>query len=258
MSTLALRISCPDRPGALGAVATALGRAGTNIVSLDVVERAAGLAIDDLVVVGWGAGPVVDAVESVPGVVVELVHAVAPATDPVSPLDVAARLVGAAGDMYRELMGGVPDAFAAGWCAVVHARSPQPRVLAQSAAAPSLVGARTPWLPLETARRLDAGPWVPDRWSLDPRSASFVVAPLVDDSAALLAARPRGPRFREREVADLANLARVAAGLLTGGATVTSADGRYPLGERDSEGERAPWPPTTAKRSSTTRRSSPT
>lgn len=198
MSTLALRISCPDRPGALGAVATALGRAGTNIVSLDVVERAAGVAIDDLVVVGRGAGPVVDAVESVPGVVVEFVHAVAPATDPVSPLDpldVAARLVGTAGDMYRELMGGVPDAFAAGWCVVVQARSPQPRVLARSAPAPSLVGARTPWLPLETARRLDAGPWVPDRWSLDPRSASFVVAPLVDDSVALLVARPRGPRF---------------------------------------------------------------
>lgn len=122
MSTLALRISCPDRPDALGAVATALGRAGTNIVSLDVVERAAGVAIDDLVVVGRGAGAVVDAVESVPGVVVEFVHAVAPATDPVSPLDpldVAARLVGTAGDMYRELMGGSPTRSLPGgvsWC----------------------------------------------------------------------------------------------------------------------------------------------
>ena len=36
-----LRLVVPDRPGALGAVATALGTAGIDIVSLDVLERAA-------------------------------------------------------------------------------------------------------------------------------------------------------------------------------------------------------------------------
>ena len=45
-----LRVNLPDRPGMLGAVATALGEIGADIVSLDVVERGPGGAVDDLVV----------------------------------------------------------------------------------------------------------------------------------------------------------------------------------------------------------------
>ena len=39
-----------DRPGALGAVASALGHAGADILSVDIVERSEGQATDDLVV----------------------------------------------------------------------------------------------------------------------------------------------------------------------------------------------------------------
>ncbi|EUA13996.1 putative amino acid-binding ACT domain protein [Mycobacterium xenopi 4042] len=39
-----------DRPGSLGSLAVALGSVGADILSLDVVERASGYAIDDLVV----------------------------------------------------------------------------------------------------------------------------------------------------------------------------------------------------------------
>jgi hypothetical protein len=45
-----LRLVLPDRPGILGAVATALGHAGIDIVSLDVLERSGGVAVDDIVV----------------------------------------------------------------------------------------------------------------------------------------------------------------------------------------------------------------
>src|SRR3954453_20367662 len=45
-----LRLVVPDRPGILGAVATAPGTAGIDIVSLDVLERARGAAVDDVVV----------------------------------------------------------------------------------------------------------------------------------------------------------------------------------------------------------------
>ena len=45
-----LRLVVPDRPGILGAVATALGEAGVDIVSLDVLERGHGVAVDDVVV----------------------------------------------------------------------------------------------------------------------------------------------------------------------------------------------------------------
>jgi hypothetical protein len=42
-----LRLVVPDRPGILGAVATALGVVGIDIVSLDVLERGGGRALDD-------------------------------------------------------------------------------------------------------------------------------------------------------------------------------------------------------------------
>ena len=40
-----LRLVVPDRPGILGAVATALGTAGVDIVSVDVLERGGGVAV---------------------------------------------------------------------------------------------------------------------------------------------------------------------------------------------------------------------
>ena len=45
-----VRLELPDRPGALGAVATALGTTGADIVSVDIVERRNGTAIDDFVI----------------------------------------------------------------------------------------------------------------------------------------------------------------------------------------------------------------
>ncbi len=45
-----LRVQLEDRPGSLGSLAVALGSVGADILSLDVVERLSGYAIDDLVV----------------------------------------------------------------------------------------------------------------------------------------------------------------------------------------------------------------
>ena len=45
-----LRVVLPDKPGSLGAVATALGNAGADILGVNVVERSTGHAVDDLAV----------------------------------------------------------------------------------------------------------------------------------------------------------------------------------------------------------------
>lgn len=45
-----LRIWLPDAPGILGAVAAAIGAADGNVISLEVLERESGVAIDELVV----------------------------------------------------------------------------------------------------------------------------------------------------------------------------------------------------------------
>ena len=65
-----LRVVLPDRPGSLGAVATALGTAGADILGVNVVERSPGHAVDDLAVeLPSGRPPdvLITAAESVPG-----------------------------------------------------------------------------------------------------------------------------------------------------------------------------------------------
>jgi hypothetical protein len=50
MSTYVVRIWIPDRPGALGAVASRIGSVRGDLIGIDILERGAGLAIDELVV----------------------------------------------------------------------------------------------------------------------------------------------------------------------------------------------------------------
>ena len=72
-----LRVVLPDKPGNLGAVASALGGAGADILSVDVVERGDGQAVDDIAVELPTNRPpdvLITAAESVPGVSVESVR----------------------------------------------------------------------------------------------------------------------------------------------------------------------------------------
>ena len=50
MTTVLLRVWLPDRPGALGEVASAIGLAGGDVVGIEILERGGGRAIDELVV----------------------------------------------------------------------------------------------------------------------------------------------------------------------------------------------------------------
>ncbi len=74
-----MRIWLPDAPGSLGAIATALGAVGGNVIGLEVLERGAGVAVDELVVELPSGDGVVDSVcrcvRTVPGAGVEEVTA---------------------------------------------------------------------------------------------------------------------------------------------------------------------------------------
>lgn len=50
MATFLLRVWVPDRPGALGAVASRIGAVRGDLIGIDILERGAGRAIDELVV----------------------------------------------------------------------------------------------------------------------------------------------------------------------------------------------------------------
>ena len=57
MALFKLRISLPDRPGSLGAVASAIGFAGGDIRSLVVLKTEDGRGVDDLTVAVPGSDP---------------------------------------------------------------------------------------------------------------------------------------------------------------------------------------------------------
>ena len=90
----------PDRPGALGAVASRIGAAGGDVVGIEILEQGAGRAIDELVVHLPDAALVdllISEVSQVDGVDVEEVRATGDlVTDPrLAALEMAAMVVGA-------------------------------------------------------------------------------------------------------------------------------------------------------------------
>jgi hypothetical protein len=210
-----LRVVLPDRPGMLGAVATALGEAGGDIVSLDVVERGPDGAVDDLVVTmppGGLADRLITAAQRVPGVLVESLRPYYGAQDLHRDLELVDALAASPDDGLSLLVDGAPGVFRAGWALLLEAGVPGtgPALLAASAGAPDVDGLDLPWLPLHSARRLDPrGAWVPPRWQT--LGTELAAAPVGSSDRAVLLGRPGGPKFRASEVLRLTHLSGIAA-----------------------------------------------
>ena len=123
-----LRLVVPDRPGILGAVATALGDAGVDIVSLDVLERGHGVAVDDVVVdLPRDRLPdsLITAAQAVPGVTVESIRPFAGPLDTHRELELLESLARAAeGTTAKLLAAELPRVFHSGWAVVLAVRAP--------------------------------------------------------------------------------------------------------------------------------------
>jgi hypothetical protein len=126
MQSYVVRVWLPDRPGALGQVASRIGAVGGSVVGIEILERGAGRAIDELVV----ELPTDDLVEllvaevgQVDGVDVEDVRLVADSLhDPrLDALETAAQLVGAtsAEEVLSALCEHSARTIGASWAAVV-------------------------------------------------------------------------------------------------------------------------------------------
>jgi hypothetical protein len=126
METYVVRMWLPDRPGALGQVASRIGAVRGEIVGIDILERGAGRAIDELVVElpdGALTDLLVHEVQQVDGVDVEEVRPVADALhDPrLDALETAAVLVGASDrdELLDALVTHAKRVIGAAWAAVV-------------------------------------------------------------------------------------------------------------------------------------------
>ena len=126
--TYLLRLVLPDRPGSLGAVATALGAEGVDIETLDVVERGPqGSAVDDLVVSlpsDRMAEVLITACQSVPDVRVESLRPHSRAAETVRDLGIVDAIAADPARALERLAELAPEAFRCSWAVVFDATTP--------------------------------------------------------------------------------------------------------------------------------------
>lgn len=228
-----LRLRLEDRPGSLGAIASALGQAGVDILALDVVEHTiGGDAVDDIVIDlpdGGMPDSAVSACAAVPGVSVSFVTPY-PAGAPLGrDLELVELMAERPAEAEAVLAAAVPDVFRLAWGVVLDGSSGVAHVEQRSIGAPEDVGFAVTWLPLSHARRLEGGDAdMPAGW----RGAVVAAAPLPGRDRALVVGRHVNPDILDSEVARLGYLATLAATLTTtasrgqeaGPATASSLD----------------------------------
>jgi hypothetical protein len=206
VETFVIRMWLPDRPGALGQVASRIGGVRGDVVGIDILERENGQAVDELVVELPDPALVdllVAEVRQVDGVAVEEVRPLANALhDPrLDALEAAAQLAGA--DDVDELLDAVivhaGRVVGAGWVAVAGIEGRGDGVVAASDGAPD---AR--WLEAFLAGSRAAGA----HRSRDSGPDDIVWAPLPCSGLAVVLGR-EGMPYRARERRQIAALARV-------------------------------------------------
>jgi hypothetical protein len=136
---LRVRVTLPDRPGALGQVARTLGVAGADIVQVVVLERLGGRAVDDFTVVWPGASRVerlLAGLAAIPGVQVDGVwKAIGAPVNGGHDAELLAQVAANPADGLATLVDAVPGLLAADWAAAAvvpadwAARSGVPRPL---------------------------------------------------------------------------------------------------------------------------------
>lgn len=219
---LRVRVTLPDRPGALGQVARTLGVAGADIVQVVVLERLGGRAVDDFTVVWPGASRVerlLAGLAAIPGVQVDGVwKAIGAPVNGGHDAELLAQVAANPADGLATLVDAVPGLLAADWAAAAlvpadwAARSGsggltgRPHVVYASWRAPSP-------LRLPEVTPLRARPFA------EPGGARYAVAPFGRGGLVLVVSRSDDDNlpaaaFHVTEVDRVAQLIRAAAVIL--------------------------------------------
>ena len=209
VETYVVRVWLPDEPGALGRVASQIGEIGGDVVGIEILERGAGQAVDELTV-ALPAGASLDGllaqIASVPGVAIEDVRAVVGDRPDVAivSLEVAARLVEL--EPCKRIDGlahEVLELFEASWASVIDADTGTALVELGS-------GPESAWLAAFVlgSRHLEPE----DRSSAIPADLAWARI----DSRNQVITVGRAAPFRARERRQMVTLARIASGLLVG------------------------------------------
>ncbi|MHB8669322.1 MAG: ACT domain-containing protein [Acidimicrobiales bacterium] len=214
-----VRLWIPDRPGALGAVASRIGAVRGDVVGIDILERGAGRAVDELVVELPDAslvGLLVQEMSQVDGVDVEDVRP-APAGGGLpdarlDALDAAAALVASKSpaELWPELGVRARQGFEADWCVVF---DPEGSAILGTSVAPLAPGQApvpSPVPALDWLVAFAAGGGSSDLVAAGDTGPEDVAWATLSSSGRVLVLGRLGRPFRALERRQLATLARIA------------------------------------------------
>jgi hypothetical protein len=212
VQTYVLRLWLPDFPGTLGRVAAAIGEAGGDVIGIEILERGAGMAIDELIVVipsdaENAMEQLIAEVSQVEGVAVEDVHTVAldRPDQSVLALDTAARIMESPRDERLEATCElVREMLESDWCTIMR----------RGTAIPLAVSGDVPDLPWVIAFLAGTTHLAGDA-AHEHTPADIAWAPLDLLDAVIVIGRIRGA-FRLRERQHVTLIARIVSSAFVG------------------------------------------
>ncbi|WIM69559.1 amino acid-binding ACT domain protein [Corynebacterium suedekumii] len=218
-----IRVLLPDVPGSLGQLAEAIGYAGGNIQSVDIVEVFPDGTVMDDIVVGLPntvmADTLITAANSIEGVEVDSIRPFSGRVDRRGQIEMLAKVAAFSRTIPRameELVTVTPQSMTASWAIVLDdaVDSPITRVAA-SLAAPEDDGSSPVSIDVAQARMLnaEAEDWVPESWGL--LDSSLAATPLVGTGMVLVVGRTGGPDFLASEVQHLGHIGRIVGAILS-------------------------------------------
>ncbi|MFI5842389.1 amino acid-binding protein [Catenuloplanes sp. NPDC051500] len=233
---LRVRVTLPDRPGALGQVARTLGVAGADIVQVVVLERLGGRAVDDFTVVWPGAARVerlMAGLAAIPGVQVDGVwRAIGAPVAGGHDAELLAQVAANPADGLATLVDAVPGLLAADWAAAAvvpadwaaRSAAPRPPAADTEQAEPAVATGREPDVAY-ASWRAPAPLHLPEVTPLRARSLTgvdgtrYAVAPFGRAGLVLVVARMdsdglSAASFHVTEVDRISQLVRAAAVIL--------------------------------------------
>lgn len=201
-----MRIRLPDRPGSLGAVATAMGGVGGDINAVEIVEKGDGVVVDDFIVdlpPNQMPETIVTACHSLEGVRVEWISRYPEGGGLQSDLEALERMAAEPEHAAETLVSLCPVVFRSHWATLIEVAAEGPRSTFSTTLAPDVTPDVAAALgPFDTTHRVD----LRSGWSPGWGDTTVVVTPVTQDRVIAIG-RLGGPAFLDSEIARLHHLA---------------------------------------------------
>lgn len=204
-----MRIALPDRPGSLGAVATAMGKVGGDINAVEIVEKGDGIVVDDFIVdlpPNQMPETIVTACQSLEGVKVEWISRYPEGGGLQSDLEALERMTSDPVHAAETLVSLCPVVFRSHWATLIEVTADGPRSTFSTTLAPDVTKEVAEALgPFDVTHRVN----LVSGWSPGWGDTTVVVTPLTQDRVIAIG-RLGGPAFLDSEIARLHHLAALA------------------------------------------------